>query len=292
MRRQAAISRLMLLVTTVFWGGGFIFQKRLLEAGVSPFGIMAGRFVIASVYLAVLSAGKWRGLRRRDLVRALPAGVLLFLASLTQIAGLQTTTPGNSAMLTGAYVVFVPALSALLLRRAPSGRFFLCCLLCFAGVAVLSFEGGALRFSAGDALTLLCALLFPCHILAVGQVSDSLDSALYAFLQFAYCAVFSLAVLPFAGAEGPVRLNAGILASLFYLGLLSTGTGFLLQTLAQRTLSGSETGLFLSMESVFGAAFSLLLGYTGPSLSFFAGSLLVLASLVMINLAPREESKE
>jgi drug/metabolite transporter (DMT)-like permease len=96
---------LVLLLVAVLWGSAF---AALRAAGLvgSVFFFNAARFLVAGIILlpfAVRTPVTWT-----QVWWACAAGMVLFIASALQQAGLRTTTAGNAGFLTSLYVVFVP----------------------------------------------------------------------------------------------------------------------------------------------------------------------------------------
>jgi len=98
-----------------------------------------------------------------------------------------TTTVTNSGFLTALYVVIVPFLSLLFLRKIPHWVIWPAALLAFVGIFLLS--GGQFSgFSMGDTLTILSAFFFAIQLLLIGLlVGDSGRPMALCLFQFAIC---------------------------------------------------------------------------------------------------------
>lgn len=285
-KRAERLSTLALLVVTVIWGGGFIFSKMALEAGLSPAAVMLSRFLLAALVTGLV----FRRVIRREYKKGqwksgFVIGLILFAAFYIQVTALQYTTPANNAFITGAYVVLVPLLWWLITKKRPPSVVFLACLLSFSGVAILSINPGqGLAFSPGDALTLLSALLFAAQIVATSLLARSIHPTVLVFMQFCTAAALSLPLYFLTGANLARFAQPQALASVAYLGLLSTLVCYFLQTLAQKYLSSAKTGVIMATEALFGALFSVLLGYDAPSPRMLLGGLLMFASILLPEL--------
>lgn len=115
-QRHSFTARLMLLTVAFAWGATFVFVKAAL-AEIGPFASLAARFWLAFAVPAVpffdyLRRGGWPLWRAGGLL-----GTVLFAAYAFQTVGLCTTTATRAGFLTGLFVVLVPLLSALVLRR-------------------------------------------------------------------------------------------------------------------------------------------------------------------------------
>jgi drug/metabolite transporter (DMT)-like permease len=186
---------------------------------------------------------------------ALPAfslgGTLFF-----QTWGMQHTTATNSSFITILYVVFVPLLETIVLRKAPPRILWLWIVAALAGAALMC-RLHELKLNVGDMLTLCCAFLAAVHILLTGWAVRRIQSP---FLFNGWTAVMSAALLwPLAVAtEGwphlPTELTPWL--GIAYLSLVSTLVAFLLQVRAQRVLSPSLSSMLFLLESPFGALFA------------------------------------
>ena len=102
-------------------------------------------------------------------------GAALFAGYAFQTVGLQYTNASNAGFVTGMFVVFTPLLSAVLLRRPPSGAAIAGVVLATVGLALLSL-GPSFVPRGGDVLILGCALAFAIHIVGLGAWSSLHDA--------------------------------------------------------------------------------------------------------------------
>lgn len=132
--------------------------------------------------------------------------------------------------------------------------------------------GGA---NLGDGLTLLAALAFAAHMLALDRGSLAVPAGALAFVQLAVVAGIALP-LALALEARPQAIAAPAWAALAYLGLICSAGGFLGQTWGQRHVSPVRTGLIFSLESLFAALLSVAVGVeTLTPLQWLGGLLLV-----------------
>jgi drug/metabolite transporter (DMT)-like permease len=108
---------LLLVGITAVWGWTFVVvQDAIALYGVLPF--LAARFAIAAAALAPFSAPK---VTKKMLAVGAGIGLVLALGYLFQTLGLLYTTPTNSGLITGLFVVFAPLSDRLLFGRASRG---------------------------------------------------------------------------------------------------------------------------------------------------------------------------
>lgn len=95
------------LAVTIIWGSTFVVMKNSIDM-LSPAYVLAYRFTIASLGLAVLFHRRLIHMNRRDLHCGIVLGVLLGMSYVFQTYGLQHTTASKNAFITTLYVIIVP----------------------------------------------------------------------------------------------------------------------------------------------------------------------------------------
>lgn len=247
-----------LLSAAAIWGFAFVVVKNSLDV-VPPTYMLAFRFTIAALLLAVICHRKLKGLQKTTVGQGAVLGFWLFFSYLVQTIGCQYTTAGKNAFLTSAYVIIVPFLCWLLFRKKPDACCVAAALLAIAGIGMLSLQGD-LSVNRGDLLTLLCAVGFALHMIYIDKYTQQGDPVVLTALQLAFAAGFSWLLAPFLDGAFPAgAFDADIIGAMLYLGIFSTMVGFLLQNVGQKYTSPDAASLLLSMESVFGVLFSTLL---------------------------------
>lgn len=283
-KRTSAAANVSLLFAAVLWGSGFVVTQMAIDSGFSTLLIMALRFILAGVLLlpffwkSVFTAGK------RGWLRGAAAGGLLFLGFLFQTLGLTYTTPSNNAFITSVNVVLVPFISWIMLRRRPKLRVFLLAGLSLSGIAILSLSPGqGFSVNPGDALTLLCALAFACHIAYLEVANRDMELGALVYIQLLSAGVLSvIALLIFdRGAVFAADFSAG-LPPVIYLAVFPTCLSFFLQTFAQKHTTSAKAAIFMSSEAVVGSALSVLLGMEPMTLRIILGGTIILAAVVLM----------
>ena len=248
---------------------------------VEPIPFISARFAIGALALAPLVVARARpsparpGARNETVRFGLAAGAALGVGYVLQTTGLQYTTSSVSAFLTYLLVVFVPLLSAVVLRAAPRPATVAGVALALGGLWLLT-EGAGIGLGRGELLTVGCALAFAVHILVLDRTTGVDIVALNA-TQFAVVA----AVLAIPGAlAGGYDFPASAWLAAAYTGVVVNAVAFGLQVWGQRRVSPSRTALVLMLEPVFAAG----LGYADGErigLAGAAGAGLILAGILV-----------
>ncbi len=196
-------------------------------------------------------------MRKSDLYCGMVAGVMIFLGFLFQTLGIRYTTAGKNAFLTAVYVVLVPFLSWIVKRKNPGAHHLIAAAICLTGIGFLTLNT-SLQPNIGDILTLFCSLCFAAHILCVEIFTQEHDPILLTVIQLITATALSfLAALFFE--PFPTHMETSAIGGLFYLGILSTLTAFLLQNVCQKYTTPHHASIMLCFESVFGSAMSILI---------------------------------
>ena len=278
------------------WGSTFVMVKAALsEASPLLFNLL--RMLIATGVLLMLHRKRLGQIRWSTWKASATAGVLLGAGYQLQTAGLARTTAVKSAFLTGLVVVLVPLFSFVRLLRgkratAPGVSAIAGAAAAFAGLFAMTTPPGAVprelwaALSAGDLLTLGCAVAFAAHLLTLSRCTDVPTEQLVT-LQIGFATAFMLLTLPLGGALH-LRWTGELVLALLVTGVLATALAFSAQTWAQQHLSASSTALLLTLEPVFALLCSLLFLKEHLSSRSGAGALLILLGIgITDGLAPK-----
>ncbi len=277
---------LALLVMTAAWGSTFFLIKDLLDR-LPVADLLAIRFGIGSLAL-VLLAGRRLRMSRSTWRSGTLLGLLYGLAQVLQTAGLAQTSASVSGFITGLYVVATPLLAALLLRARVSRTTWVASVLATVGLGVLSLDGFAI--GPGELLTLLSALVYAGHIIALGRLSTPGEALPLSVVQMvvitAVCAV--AAAWPGAGGSGlQLPASTGDWLAVLYLAVVAGALTMVLQTWAQARVEATRAAVVMAMEPVWAAAFAVTLGADRLTLRVVGGGLAILAAMYLVELSPR-----
>lgn len=280
-RRLRLQADLTLLLVAGIWGSAFVAQ-RVAAAQMGVYMFNGLRFLVGAAALIPLARrSRWR-IEGRARAGVLLAGALLFAAGTFQQMGLKYTTAGNAGFITGLYVVLIPIILALGLRRAPAARIVLASLLAAAGLFLLS-TGGSLQINPGDGLEFIGAFLWAFHVILIGWLVRQVDVLPMAIGQYVVCALLSL------GASVLVERNSvnAILDStwaIVYTGVFSIAVGYTLQAVGQRHAPAADAAIILSFEAAFAALFGWLFLDEMLDLVQLSGCALMLAGIILSQL--------
>ena len=280
MRKYLAIAGL--IAVTVIWGGGFVASDMALES-LRPFQIMTIRFLLASFLMGTASIRKLKGMKSGEILAGILMGAALFMGFAFQIVGLQYTTPSKNAFLTALNVVMVPFIAFVILKKKVGARSIAGAVMAIVGVGLLSLEKN-LTLGIGDALTLVCAAGFAFQIFFTSEFVKKYRAVALNFVQMLTAVLLSFVSL-FLFQETEFHVTAKGWLSVLYLGVISTALCYLLQTASQKYVDETKAAIILSMESVFGTLFSILILHEQVTLRMVCGCVIILVAVIVSNLA-------
>ena len=288
MKKGLAIGGLILV--TVIWGGGFVASDMALES-MKPFQIMMVRFLLASVLMGLVSLGQRN--RKEEVVNrtgAIKAGILmgvaLFIGFSLQIIALQYTTPSKNAFLTALNVVIVPFIAFVILKKKIGAKGIIGAILSVIGVALLSLNGN-LTLGLGDALTFICAIGFAFQIFFTSEFVKKYPASVLNMVQMITAFILSaVSMVVFGETDFQVTTQGWL--SVLYLGVISTTLCYLLQTACQKYVDETKAAIVLSMESVFGTIFSIIILHEIITPRMVIGCVIILAAVIISNLSDKK----
>lgn len=282
---------LLLLLTALIWGFAFVAQRAGMDF-MGPFTYNALRFALGSLSLLPL----YFSLRKNKdffpqqitaktlLLGGGITGLALFLGASLQQVGLLGTTAGNAGFITGFYVVLVPLL-ALFWRSRTHALNWLGALLALGGMYFLSV-GKDFSISPYDLIVLLGALIWAIHVHLVAKFSSLVGAIRLSIIQFAICALLSALVGIFTEPFDWQIVQQGAIPVL-YGGLLSVGVAYTLQVVVLRKADPTHAAILLSLESLFAFVGGALILHEDVTPRAVAGCVLMLAGMIISQLAGR-----
>ncbi|MCL2002639.1 MAG: DMT family transporter [Oscillospiraceae bacterium] len=247
-----------LFLASAIWGVSFVTQK---VAGdyMGAFTYNGFRFALGA--FALLPAARLFEKRdpakgRLTLLTGLAGGGVLFFASNLQQFGIllsqSPSSAGEAGFITGMYIIFVPILG-LALGRKTRPLVWLCAVLAFGGLALLSVgTGGLAAAQLSDLLLVLCAVFWAVHILLIDRFAASIHPIRFAAVQFAVCSALCVAAAFIFEDVTPQGLADG-LGVLLFGGVVASGFAYTLQVFGQRGVGPSQAAVIFSLEAPFAA---------------------------------------
>lgn len=274
---------LLLAVAAALFGMTFVAVKDAL-ALLPPLAFVGWRFLIAAIVLLV-----WRFPKGQSIwIDGGVAGLLLFCGYATQTIGLESTSATNSGLVTGLYVVFTPLVAALVRQVRPSASTVAGASVSVGGLWLLTAPGG-LSFSVGDLWTLLCAIAFAAHIVALASMAPRHRVVPFTAVQLLVTAVLGLGLSMVV--EHPPWPPPEVWPTLLSTALIVTCGAFLIQVRAQSIVGPSRTAIVLALEPLFAVITAWVVLAERLTPRGWVGAMLILVgTYVVLVFAPPEDA--
>jgi drug/metabolite transporter (DMT)-like permease len=239
---------LLLVVTTIFWGGSFVFNK-LAFREIPPVTFLFLRFSLATLIMGAFCLRRLPGLNRGILWKGGIVGLALGAANLSFVLGVNGTTVSRAGFLNNLFVLIIPLLCFFLWRERVDRWSLAGIFLALAGLWQLA-RGGAEGFNRGDLFSTVCALFIAMHIILVSRLLRDEDVYLITLVQFAIVAIVG-AILVTILPGVPYRIGPVSAGALLYCAVFPTIICFTLQNTFQRYTTPTKAGLIYTLDPVW-----------------------------------------
>lgn len=274
------VAKLSLLLATLIWGSSFIIMKDALD-DITTFYLLAIRFTGAFALLGIVFWKKCKQIRKDVVFAGFVMGTALIAAYAFQTFGLIETTPGKNAFLTAGYCILVPFLFWAISGTRPDRFNVAAAILCIVGIGLVALDD-QLTIGRGDLLTLVCCIFYALHIVVSAQFTRTMDVMLLTISQFFFAALWSWGMAFFF--EPPLvvtEMSREIWLVLGYLCVFATAGALGLQTFGLKYTSPSAGALILSLESVFGVIFSIMVGAETVTVRLLVGFAVIFIAIIV-----------
>lgn len=240
-----------LVLTTFFWGGSFLFTKIGLREIPPPYFVLF-RFSLATALLALACLPRLNRFDLDTLKRGLIVGTALGITNLTFVFGIQGTSISRAGVINNLFVLFIPLISRIVWRDRIGKTNLLGIVLAGLGIALLATGGGE-GFNRGDLISTLCALLIAVHILSVSKVLKDEDVYLVSLVQFGVVSLWAGTATLLLPAQDFNVTWQGI-GAVVYCAIFPTVFCFTLQNRYQRYVTPTQAGLIYTLDPVWSLA--------------------------------------
>ena len=281
-----------LFLTAAFWGGTFIAGK-VLAQNVGPFSASFLRFLIASLFLILITwkiEGSFPGIRKKQIFPLILLGLTgVFAYNVLFFKGLRLIDAGRASIIIANNPIFITLLSWLLFRERLT-------LLKFAGV-LISVTGAVIVISKGDLNGIIngglglgefyifcCVASWVCYSL-IGKTVMTHFSPL---VSVTYASIIGTACLfipaLFEGMLSDMRhYMVSEWISIFYLGFFGTVLGFVWYYEGIKKIGPTRASLFINFVPITAIILAFLILKEPITLSLFIGTIFVCTGVYLTN---------
>lgn len=260
---------LILILVAFLWGVSFVFQSNVTKY-MDSYSILYLRSFIGIIALSpflifTLLKDRKNNIKRnkKDLILGpLCCGICLFLASLFQQIGLETTSAAKTGFITSLYIILVPIFSLFLKKRCGI-NVYISVVIAVIGLLFLSLDfSQGFSFTLGDLFVFIGAIFFALQILSVDYFSKRLNIYYLSSFQLLTQGIIALIIALIKGITitsftSMFTLESTI--SILFMGIISSAVAYTLQMVGQKYVNPTVSSLILSLESVFSALSAVLI---------------------------------
>lgn len=267
------------------------------ETGVDPVTLLALRMAFAApFYIAVIFLGNtgkvFRSLTKRQKIIIFLLGLTgYYVSSLTDFIGLQYLTASLERLILFLYPTFTILLGALFLKEKIKRVQIFALLLTYAGIALgciseVHFDGSAERFLTGLLFLILCAFSFAVYLTGAGKIMAKTGATSFTAMAMLSAATGILLHYLLRGDYSTV-FTGKLLGYGLLLGIIATVIPSFMISKGIKTIGASNSAIVASIGPV--ATIVQAHFFLGESVSLLqlAGTLLVIAGIVLISWNPR-----
>jgi len=284
-------------VTSILWGSAFVAQDMGMDF-IGPHTFNVGRFLVG--FLSLLPFFLFFELKKIkkkniDIKKVfsylLILGFILGVGQALQQISLIYTDVANTGVFTVMYVLIVPFISYFIFSKKIHWSIWPAVILCVVGGLLLSeLKNISVRY--GDTLGVLSAFCWAIHIIYISKTVKFFNFPITIAMSQCFIA-FLFTILPMVVYENPSLSN--ILKDsyeILYVGVLSSGLAFLLQTYTLQNLTPAPAAIIFSLEGVFAAIFAwLILGQFLNEIKV-VGIFLILSAVIFSQIIPIYDKKK
>ena len=284
------------ILTSILWGSAFVAQDMGMDF-IGPHTFNVGRFLVGFLtllpfflFLELKKIIKKNIFNKKAFFYLIVLGFILGVGQALQQISLIYTDVANTGVFTVMYVLIVPFISYFIFKKKIHWSVWPAALFCVIGGLLLSeLKNISVRY--GDALGVLSAFCWALHIIYIRKTVQFFNYPIT--IAMAQCLIaFLLTILPMVIYEDPLWANIFKDSyEIIYVGVLSSGLAFLLQTYTLQNLTPAPAAIIFSLEGMFAAVFAWLILDQFLSEIKILGIFLILVAVIFSQIIPIYDKK-
>jgi drug/metabolite transporter (DMT)-like permease len=285
------------IITSILWGSAFVAQDMGMDF-IGPHTFNVGRFLIGFLtllpffFIFELKNINFKRLDKKKIAYFLfYLGFVLAVGQELQQISLIYTDVANTGVFTVFYVLVVPVISYFIFSKKMHWSIWPSVFICILGGFLLS-ELNNYSVRLGDTLGVLSAFCWGVHILLIRKTIEMFNFPIT--IAMSQCFVACLVLIgPMFYFEDPTFNNfLKDSYEVLYVGILSSGLAFLLQTYSLQNISPAPAAIVFSLEGVFAAILAWLILDQFLNEIKILGIFLILAAVIFSQLMPIYDKKK
>ncbi|MGE4319247.1 MAG: DMT family transporter [Deferribacterales bacterium] len=269
-----------LITISLIWGSTFIIVKKTVEL-FEPITFVGLRFTLAFLIMLPFCWSRRKYFNTRLLKDGLIIGVSLFIVFTFQTLALKYSPASEVGFLTGLYVLFVPVLSAVFLKKYPHIFSWIGVIFSAMGMMMITMTD-SLSLSLGQTFAILNAFFIGIQIILTDTYSRKHDVILLTAIEIGTVAVFSMiySVL-FENPDYSQLKHSYVFYSLMFNAVIATVFCFFIQMAMQKHTTPTKAAIMFTIEPISSAFFSFFIGSEIMLFKQYAGAAMIVAAIIL-----------
>lgn len=297
-------SNICFIFAALIWGLAFVAQD-LASIKLEHFTINGLRCIIAFAFLIpfiIIKSKKekikifeeTKEQRKLTIIAGIICGIcLVFAMNLQQLGislyGEEAASSSRTGFITGLYVILVPVISVIFLKKKLNINIIISVILALIGLYLLCFGEGFEKVNIADFVNLICALCFAIQILFVDKFVKKVDGIKLSAIQLLTCGIISL-VLSFIFENPNINNIIEVILPILFLGVFSSGIAYTLQIVGQKYSNNPTVdSILMSLESVFAVIGGALILEEVLEIKEIFGCLIMFVAIILSQIPVKQK---
>ena len=247
---------LLLLLTSLIWGGNFVVGKTLV-GHASPMTLTTLRWAIAILFLFPLVLWKEKKFfpPRKAILPLIMMGITgVALFNLFQFWALEHTSATNVGLISTLNAISIAIFSSVFLKERLNVLQLFSMLLSFLGVVLVLTKGDmnllfTMKFNIGDVFMLIAVCIWGLYSVCSRWATKTVSPIMATF----YSGVFGLIILiPFNLTDFTIsKVDTAFVVSILYTGVISTVLCMIFWNIGVQKIGAITAGIFLNFNPIF-----------------------------------------
>ena len=285
------------ILTSILWGSAFVAQDMGMDF-IGPHTFNVGRFFVGFLtllpfffFLEFKKIKEKNIFNKKAFFYLIILGFILGVGQALQQISLIYTDVANTGVFTVMYVLIVPFISYFFFSKKIHWSIWPAAIFCVMGGLLLSeLKNISVRY--GDTLGVLSAFCWALHIIYISKTIKFFNFPITIAMSQCFFA-FLFTLLPMIFYEEPSFSNMlKDSYEILYVGVLSSGLAFLLQTYTLQNLTPSPAAIIFSLEGMFAAIFAWLILDQFLNEIKILGIFLILFAVILSQIIPIYDKKK
>lgn len=290
MKRQTKFEILLSLIL-IARSTSFMISKTMME-GMEPFTILANRYLIAFVVMALLFAKNLKNTDKMTLVKGAIIGFVYTIVMGFEMYGLRLTDSGTCSFLEHTAIVIVPFMNGVLIKKFPGKSSVISAIIATLGVGFLTLGNAGMSFNIGFVYCIMAALSYALAIIITTNYSKEVkDSILLGIYQVGFMGVFCF-IMAIITESVRIPQNGNEWFSILYLALICSGFGIAIQPFAQSGTTAERSALIAALNPLSVAILGVVLLHEKLTVAYVLGGVCVMAGILIAVVADNKRNGE